>query len=231
MTRDVLDYSDLPIEDTWVDYLRTRLPYSFSEISKENSRRYILSGPHLPSTTFAEYHNFWKRGHVYYAVGKLTDIQKLSLYWQNYHISHTDPLRNEYSGKVDLLAKSPPDVFNALQLEKLWAVVAADHLDRERVVMTNVTQAIEFCLKAIKTHAEYRETGLFSFTEGHNLEEIYTSLPKKLQLEMRTESITFADNYATFRKMIEDGVSRLGKRRLTTMGTPAGRQGLARHFR
>ena len=187
MTRDVVDYSDLPSEDTWVEYLRTRLPYSFSEIH-EQKPQYILSEP-LLSTHLAEHHNFWKRGYVYYAIGKLIDIYGLSVYWREYRILHTDKLRNEHSGRVDHLSKQPRDVFNALQLEKLWAVVTDDHIDRERAVMTNVTQAIEFCLKAIQTHAAYRETGEFAFTEGHDLKKIYKSLPEELQLEMQTESV------------------------------------------
>ena len=116
-----MDYSDLPSEDTWVGYLRTRLPYSFSEIH-EQKPQYILSEP-LLSIHLAEHHNFWKRGYVYYAVGKLIDIYGLSVYWREYRILHTDKLRNEHSGMVDHLSKQPRDVFNALQLEKLWAVV------------------------------------------------------------------------------------------------------------
>ena len=208
----MVDYSDLPSEDTWVGYLRTRLPYSFSEIQKINKGQYILSGP-LLSTPLAGHHNFWKRGCVYYAVGKLIDIYGLSVYWREYRILHTDKLRNEHSGTIDHLAKFPRDVFNALQLEKLWAVVTDDHLDRERAVMTNLTQAIEFCLKAVMTHAAYRETGEFAFAEGHDLEKIYKSLPEELQLEMRTESVAFAGNYAAFRQTIEDRMSQLEKRR------------------
>ena len=119
--------------------------------------------------------------------------------------------------------KPSRDVFNALQLEKLWAVVADDHLDRERAVMTNVTQAIEFCLKAIKTHAEYREKGVFAFSEGHDLKRIYTSLPEALKLEMRTESVTFAEQYAIFRKTLEDRISQLEKRRFSPskLGKPS----------
>ena len=211
MTRDVVDYSDLPSEHTWVGYLRTRLPYSFSEIH-EQKPQYILSGP-LLSTHWAEHHNFWKRGYIYYAVGKLIDFHGLSVYWREYRILHTDKLRNEHSGRVDHLSKQPCDVFNALQLEKLWAVVTDDHLDRERAVMTNVTQAIEYCLKAIQTHAAYRATGEFAFTEGHDLGKIYKSLPEELQLEMRTESVAFAEKYAAFRQTIEDKILQLKERR------------------
>ena len=111
----MVDYSDLLSEDTWVGYLRTRLPYSFSEIQEIKKGQCILSGP-LLSTHLAEHHNFWKRGYVYYAAGKLIDIYRLSVYWREYRILHTDKLRNEHSGTVDHLSKLPRDVFNALQL-------------------------------------------------------------------------------------------------------------------
>ena len=81
--------------------------------------------------------------------------------------------------------------------------------------MTNVTQAIEFCLKAIKTHAAYRQTKEFAFTEGHDLEKLYKSLPEELQLEIQTESVAFVENYAAFRQTIEDKISQLMKRRFT----------------
>lgn len=210
MTKDAIRYSDLPIENTWVEYLRPRLPYSFSEINKHTCERYILSGPQL-STEWAEYHNFWRRGYIYYAVGKLIDCQSLSEYWREYRILHTNQLRNEYSGLTDYLSKSPNDVFNALQLEELWAVVLDNHLDRERAVMTNITQAIEFCLKGISTHAEFREKGEFAFSSGHDLKKLYELLPQGLRREMQIESVAFAKNYATFRKAIEDRVTQLQK--------------------
>lgn len=82
-------------------------------------------------------------------------------------------------------------------------------MDRERVVMTNLTQAIEFCLKAIKTHAEYRQTKVFTFADGHSLSKIYKSLPEDLQLELHSESIKFAEDYAAFAKAVKDKTSQL----------------------
>ena len=216
---DMADYADLPSQDTWVEYLRTRLPYSFEEIQEVQDgrkRQYILSRPTLSTQPCGEYHNFWQRGYVYYAVGRLIDLYQLPLYWREYRISHTDELRSRYSGQVDRLGKFPSNVFNALQLEKLWAFVSNDHLDRERAVMTNVIQAIELCLKAIKTHAEYRETRTFTFDEGHDLNTIFDSLPKMLKLEIRTASVTFAEHYANFRRTTEDKISQLQKRRMSS---------------
>ena len=219
MSQEMAGYADLPSHDTWVEYLRTRLPYSFGEIREVKDggkRQYILSGPILSTQPLGEHHNFWQRGYVYYAVGRLIDLYQLPLYWREYRISHTDELRSRHSGQVDRLGKFPPDIFNALQLEKLWAFVSNDHLDRERAVMTNVIQAIELCLKAIKTHAEYRETKKFTFDEGHDLGTIFHSLPEMLQREIRTASVTFAEHYANFRRTTEDKISQLQKRRMSS---------------
>ena len=82
--------------------------------------------------------------------------------------------------------------------------------------MTNIIQAIELCLKAIKTHAEYRETRTFIFDEGHGLATIFNSLPQMLQLEIRTASVTFAEHYANFRRTTEDKISQLQKRRMSS---------------
>ena len=38
-----------------------------------------------------------------------------------------------------------------MELEKLWQPVG-ENLDRERVAMTNMSQAIELCLKAARAH-------------------------------------------------------------------------------
>ena len=89
MSETLADYADLPSQDTWVEHLRTRLPYSFRKIREapSNKRQYILSEPIPPTRSLAEYHNFWRRGYVYYAVGRLIDIHALPLYWQEYRIS------------------------------------------------------------------------------------------------------------------------------------------------
>ena len=60
----------------------------------------------------------------------------------------------------------PRDIFafyNSMQMEKVWGFAQDNHLDRERVMMTNVIQAVELGLKAIMTHAAFRETCCFKF--------------------------------------------------------------------
>lgn len=206
------DYIALPKEDTWIAYLRTRLPYSFGRIDAKRVkgvRTYILSQPITQSHRWAGYHNFWLRGHVYYAVAKLIDVQHLPLYFKDFRISHTDELRSKFAGQIERLGKFPIDVWNALQFEKLWDVVVDDVLDRERVVMTNMTQGIELCLKAVKTHAQHRETGVFSFNDGHNLKAIYDSLPEALQQEILAGSVVFARDYEKYRRSADATVSKL----------------------
>ena len=75
-------YHDLPIEGSWVEYLRARLPYSFMEITPESPqprvRQYRLSDPVLlTGITAPERHNFWVRGNVYYMAGKLLDYYSM----------------------------------------------------------------------------------------------------------------------------------------------------------
>ena len=48
MTNTTPSYGDLPVEDTWIEYLRTRLPYSFNCIEEKvsgRSRHFVLSEP------------------------------------------------------------------------------------------------------------------------------------------------------------------------------------------
>ena len=86
-TREV--YSALEVERGWIDYLRTRLPYSFKRIEsegKKQGRHFVLSEPALlsESDTAAKYHNFWRRGNVSYMAGRLLDFFPLSSIMQGY---------------------------------------------------------------------------------------------------------------------------------------------------
>lgn len=199
------DYANLPIEDSWVGYLRTRLPYSFSQIRKEKER-YVLSGPHLPS--WAEFHNFWQRGYVHYAAGKLIDVSTLPRYWQACSNTLESNRRNRVLPWPEYPLYTTYDAVNALYLEKLWKFAEYNHIDRERVTMTTICQAVEFCLKALQTHTGYWATGVFAFADGHDLKELYHSLPIDLREELHCESIDFANKYRDTRKAIDQALSR-----------------------
>ena len=62
MTNTTPSYGDLPIEDSWIEYLRTRLPYSFNCIEEKvtgRSRHFVLSEPVFLTGEFAaERHNY-----------------------------------------------------------------------------------------------------------------------------------------------------------------------------
>jgi len=217
MVQSMEEYDTLEVEADWIDYIRSRLPYSFLKIRRERSgrgsrrggRRYILSEPVL--NVGSDYHNFWRRGYSYYVAAKLTDIHTLSSLWVGYRQLLVELTLQAGTPNPPRLigAQLGIENYNAMQLEKLWAPVEEDHLNRERVVMTNMCQAIELCLKAVKAHAEYRENGNFAFDDDHDLKRIYESLPPVLAQDMEVESRSFARQYADFQKAVDDDVRRM----------------------
>ena len=171
MPEKVDSYDALEVDASWIDYLRRRLPYSFLKINRQKTpqgeisgkkrrprHHYILTEPKLG--VGAEYHNFWRRGYSYYVAGKLTDTHNLSELWIDYRRLLAERVLHGGSSRAVAVFATQHN-YNAMQMEKLWAPVEGNHLDRERVAMTNVCQAIELCLKAVKAHAEYREHTVF----------------------------------------------------------------------
>ena len=215
MAQSMEEYDTLEVEVRWIDYIQSRLPYSFQKISRERigrgsrrrRRRHILSEPVLH--VGSEYHNFWRRGYSYYVAGKLMDIHSLSSLWIEYRRLLVERTLQDRTPNLALILGAEQN-YNAMQLEKLWAPVEEDHLNRERVVMTNMCQAIELCLKAVKAHAEYRENGIFAFEDDHDLKRIYKSLPCVLAQDIEVESRSFARQYTDFRKAVDDDVRRKG---------------------
>lgn len=100
-----------------------------------------------------------------------------------------------------------------MQLEKVWAHAQDNHLDRERVMMTNVVLAVELCLKAAATHAAHRESGEFKFRASHDIAELYHALPAALRGEIATESEAFARQYVAYRSKVEAAVRSVFNRR------------------
>jgi len=203
-----------------VEYLRARLPYSFMEITQEplqtRGRQYRLSDPVLlTGITAPERHNFWVRGNVYYMAGKLLDYCTMPQVISGYrHLEVMQLLNHPTAVRLGWLA----DVFNfynSIQMEKVLGFILSNHLDRERVMMNNVTMAIELCLKAVMTHANYRETGGFIFEEGHDVDALYEHLPDSLQEEMVAESKVFAKEYPDFRNQVEDEIKEIYDRRFS----------------
>ena len=230
MTDTTPGYVDLEIADSWVNYLRTRLPYSFMEINEEREhgrlKNFQLSNPVLlTGMKAAERHNFWKRGNVYYMTGKLLDFYSISQVGRMYRLQEVLQLLTR---APTIRAGWPTDVFafyNSIQMEKVWGFVQDNHLDRERVMMTNVILATEMCLKAVMTHATYKETGSFQFSAGHDVVKLFVGLPDSLQEEVVTESKVFARDYLAFRTQVEDDIKEIvGRRSSRIMEVPTEQQ-------
>ena len=207
-------YADLRIEDSWIDYLRTRLPYSFNRIESIGNgpaRYFILTEPILLTGALsATHHNYWRRGNVYYMSGKLLDYYSMSDVGQRFRTLEVMRLLTDTTGATRYVW--PIDTFafyNSMQMEKVWGFAQDNHLDRERVIMTDLTYAAELCLKAIMTHASFREANCFKFNAGHDITKLYYALPDSLQDEIAAESEVFAKDYVAFRKQVEADIQRI----------------------
>ena len=108
-----------------------------------------------------------------------------------------------------------------MQVEKIWRFAQENHLDRERVSMLNVTHAVELCLKAVMTHANYRERQVFRFDAGHDLTRLFANLPPSLQEEITSEASVFAREYVGFRSEVESDLKELGTRSPRPLVDPA----------
>ena len=167
-------YHDLEIETSWVEYLRARLPYYFMDISEERPqprvRQFRLSDPALRTGISApERHNFWERGNVYYMTGKLMDFYSMPQVSRGYRMSEVLQLITRARPVQFGWPTDPFTFYNSIQMEKVLGFMLHNILDRERAMMTNVIMAIELCLKAVMTHANYHATGHFIFEEGHDV--------------------------------------------------------------
>ena len=223
MTDTTPNYNDLRIEDHWIDYLRTRLPYSFNRIEEKGhgrSRYFGASEPVLLSGPLAaERHNFWRRGNVYYMSGKLLDYFSMTDVGQRYRTLEVLRLCTDATARY-VWPVDPFSFYNSMQMEKVWGFARSNHLDRERVMMTSVTQGVELCLKAIMTHASFRETKGFKFNAGHDIAKLYEDLPDSLRVEIAAESEVFAKDYLAFREKVEAEFQRIKARSSQPQGHP-----------
>ena len=213
MTETTPGYYDLSIEDTWIDYLRTRLPYSFNRIEAKGngpSRHFMLFEPVMMSGSLAaERHNFWQRGNVYYMSGKVLDYFSLSEVGRTYRMAEAIRLLQGARVARPIWPVNEIVFYNSMQLEKVWGFAQHNHLDRERVMMTNVILAVELCLKAIMTHAAFWDIGCFRFSAGHEVVKLYEALPEPLRDEMAAESEVFAREYVAFRTEVGAEIERI----------------------
>ena len=143
---------------------------------------------------------------------KLTDAYALPELWVAYRRRLAErTLRGRTGDHLFPLLYRATDYYDSMELEKLWQPVRGNDLDRERVAMTNMSQAMELCLKAVRAHAEYRVGGTFMFEDGHDIGRVFDSLPQQLQDSIVDESRVFAREYGAFRSAVEADVRRLDK--------------------
>lgn len=206
-------YFALSAHGSWIERIRARLPYSFDRVEPSppgrggRPTRYVLSRPVLREGALsAERHNFWRRGHVFYLVGKLLDCYSMAQIWRSYRMQIGRVRLRHPGDSLGSTASGAFDFYNSMQLEKVWRFALDNHLDRERVMMTNISQSLELCLKAMITHASYLETGRFEFPSGHTISDLYEELPTPLRDEITVESRVFADSYTAHRSQIESEV-------------------------
>ena len=215
-------YYDLKDGKTWMDYLRTRLPYSFNLVEERRSsqsRYFELSEPVLlPGFNTAERHNFWQRGNIYYMSGKLLDYHSMSEIGESYRMAEVGQLLTDSCTAIWPLDRFT--FYNSMQMEKIWGFAQGNHLDRERVMMTNVILGVELCLKAVSTHASFRETCSFRFNAGHDVAKLYAALPDSLRSEIVAESEAFAKEYVAFRAEVEADIRRIFDQCLSPSSAP-----------
>lgn len=210
-------YYGLRNEETWMDYLRTRLPYSFNRVEENGSgasRHFVLSEPVLlTGFNAAERHNFWRRGNIYYMSGKLLDYYSMSQIGESYRMAEVVQLLTDSGISSYIWPSNAFAFYNSMQMEKVWEFAQANNLDRERVMMTNIVLAMELCLKAVSTHATFQQMGTFRFNAGHDVAKLYAALPDSLRDEIAAESEVFAKEYVAFRAKLEADIQRIFDRR------------------
>ena len=150
------------------------------------------------------YYNLWLRGVASYFAGLLLDRHGVADQWQYEILMATHGLLDDeqYPGRWTSLT-NPRLFHDVLQLDKLFRFAKMNPIDRERVLMTNVMQALEFAFKAMQTHANYRDCKTFRFDSGHNVRELFEALPTDLQKEIEAESVRFGKEYLAHRTELE----------------------------
>ena len=147
--------------------------------------------------------------------GKLLDYYDMSEVGRNYRTVEVVQLLTDIASAPYIWPSNAFAFYNSMQMEKVWGFAQDNHLDRERVMMTNVVLAVELCLKAVSTHATFRETGSFKFNTGHDVSKLYGALPESLREEISAESEVFARQYVSFRAKVEASIKQIFSQRLS----------------
>ena len=214
------EYQKLPDNHdvTWIPWLRPRLRYSFKNC-KKTRREYVLDKPFI-APLFGQHHNLYLRGRAFYCTGRILACFSLGNLMHDYRLkmafdqfreiisSHNQGVRAEYWKKSH----------TAMEISKLWDAVTSDPLDMERISTSNIYVGIEMCLKAICTHANFRQKEVWKFPKTHSFREIWDSLPKCLRQEIVQESMNFKTDFAVYRDTVYNILMSASKQ----VGQPSG---------
>ena len=132
-------------------------------------------------------------------MGKIGDCHSLSNAGEQIRVHIENPLWSQTFGLIlPRLLPISHDIWNTLQVAKMWKQVQGYTLERERVAMSNVFLAIELCLKSVMVHARYHEDKVFTFDATHDISLLFDRLPSSLQDEIVEESARFAVDYNAY---------------------------------
>lgn len=213
------EYQQLPDNHdvTWIPWLRLRLHDSFKH-SEKTGNDYELREP-VNELVFVQHHNLYLRGRAFYCAGRILGRFSLGKLVNDYRRTsacdrYREIILNSQFAKEMYWKKNHA----AMEISKLWDPVTSDPLDMERISTSNIYLGIEMCLKAICTHANYREKEVWKFPKTHNILKIWGALPKCLQQEVVQESIKFKTEFTVYR----DSVYNILKSASKQVGQPGG---------
>ena len=178
---------------TWLSYMDDNIRTSFTDCQDLGSQTYQFQGPCTHQPPFEENANFWASGLAFYATAKLIDHHPLVAFAK----SPRDILEQ------DILVSNPPflarvmvnHTYDSVQYERLAGLANRDRVVLEHIVVLNMTHAIELILKALQAHGSKKQGGDWTFQAGHNLFNLYSTLPDDLRAEIEAEFLVFADKY------------------------------------
>ena len=199
------DYLQLPnsYDIPWIIWLRPRLQYSFRCCAKKG-QEYTLNEPFIDSV-FGEHHNLYLKGRGFYAAGRILDRQYLDKLIKKYRrVRAHNQLRNRpHTSSSESLNKHHWwNNHAAMEISKLYDALTSGFVDRDRFPTSNIYLGIEMCLKAICTHASFREHGTWKFPKTHDMMRLWNRLPQDLQDDLIQASVDFKKEYGAYRDTV-----------------------------
>ena len=200
------DYFQLPDGHaiSWIDWLKPRLRYSFKSCT-EGRQEYTLNGPFIASV-FGEYHNLYLKGRGFYAAGRILDRQYLDKLMREYRrVSAHDQLRSKFRSLSSESSNRHHWWKNhaAMEISKLYDALTSGFVDRDRFPTSNIYLGVEMCLKAVCTHANFREHGTWKFPKTHDMIQLWDRLPQGLQNDIVQASVDFKKEYSAYRDTVD----------------------------